>query len=219
MTYDPSGGTLVRQRLAWERDFTQLPNVYARDKRLSWVARGILAWLMTHGDGFQITMRQLEGESWKEGREALRSAIAELEKLGYLHRQETRGRGGQKGAYRWYLLDPFQLPTVDAPQLPIGSLMAVDNSPSTSDGFPSVGATKRRVAVDGNPSTNKNTNRRTSTDPAQPQGPLDAPVDNRGAVVWSDDRCPGNWRDGRHELGEHGMCRHCHVRPSVRSAS
>lgn len=216
---DESGGTLVRQRLAWERDFTQLPNQYARDKRLSWVARGILAWLMTHGDGFQVTMQNLEQESWKEGREATRAAVRELEARGYLHRQEVRRRGGQRGAHRWYLLDPFQLPVVEAPQLPIGALMAVDNPPSTNDGIPSVGGTKRRLTVDGEPSSYKNTKVRTSIVPEVTTEPLDAPVDNFGSVVWADDRCPANWRDGRHELNERGSCRHCQERPSVRSAS
>ncbi len=206
---DDSGGTLVRQRLAWERDFTQIPNVYARDRSLSWVARGILTWLMTHGDGFQITMAQLEQESWKEGREAVRGAVRELEKAGYLHRQIVRSRGGQRRADKWHLLDPFQLPVVGQLAFPL----AVDNSPSPHDGNPSSREAIRRVAVDGNPSSKKNTieeHRSTSA-------PLDAPVDNFGAVRWSDDRCPANYRDGRHALGQHGMCSWCHERPIVRS--
>lgn len=218
-------GTLVRERLAWERDFTQIPNLYARDQSLSWVARGILIWLMTHDAGYQVTMGAIEQASWKEGREAVRSAVAELEKAGYLHRQQKRGKGGRLAGYIFHLRDPFQLPTVGAPQLPIGALMAVDNPASTGDGKPSSGAvdnrTGRRVAVDGEPSTKKNTKLRTYKDPASPQKAQGAPVDNFGAVRWADDECPASWRaPRRHELGpKSGACIHCGARPIVRSIS
>lgn len=220
-----SVGTLVRERMAWERDFTQVPNVYARDKSLSWVARGILVWLMTQESGYQVSMGVIEAASWKEGREAVRSAVAELEKAGYLHRQQKRGRGGRLAGYIFHLRDPFQLPVMGAPQLPIAALQAVDNSPSTGDGFPSSGAmdnsTGGRVAVDGNPSTKKNTKSRTYKDPAQPQEPKGAPVDNFGAVRWADDECPAAWSSPRlHELGpKSGACTKCGARPIVRSVN
>jgi hypothetical protein len=218
-----TAGTLVRERMAWERDFTQVPNVYARDKSLSWVARGILLWLMTQDHGYRVTMAAIEAASWKEGREAVRSAVAELEKAGYLHRQQKRGAGGRLAGYTFHLRDPFQLPVMGAPQLPIGALQAVDNSPSTVDGFPSSGAvdnsTGRRGAVDGKPSTKKNTKERTYKDPAQPQQAQGAPVDNFGAVRWASDECPASWRSPRtHELGpKSGACIHCGERPIVRS--
>ena len=65
----------------------------------------------------------------------------------------------------------------------------------------------------------------TTNYPAQPQRPVDnfrplgSPSDDRGVVVWSENRCPANWRDSQHEIGDHGCCRHCHQRPAVRSAS
>lgn len=219
---DAAGGTLVRERLAWERDFTQIPNVYARDKALSFVARGILLWLMTQDHGYQVTMAALQASTWKEGREAVRSAVAELERAGYLHRQQKRGAGGRLQGYIFHLRDPYQLPVMGAPQLPIEGLQGVDNSRRTTDGKPSSGAvdnpTGRRVAVDGNPSTKKNTKERTYKDPAQPQVSESAPVDN--FVRWATDRCPGNWRNpSKHELGSHNLCVHCHERPTVRSVS
>lgn len=219
-----TAGTLVRERLAWERDFTQVPNIYARDKSLSWVARGILLWLMTQDDGYQVSMSAIEQASWKEGREAVRSAIAELEKAGYLHRQQKRGKGGRLAGYVFHLRDPFQLPVVGSPQLPIDGLNPVENSRSTVDGKPSSGAvdnpTGRRVAVDGNPSTKKNTYLRTYKDPAQPQQQKPTPVDN-GAVRWTDAECPAAWAEPRrHVLGSKShACINCGDRPIVRSVS
>ncbi|MGN7978117.1 hypothetical protein ACTJJ4_11115 [Microbacterium sp. 22195] len=220
---EPQAGTLVRERMAWERDFTQIPNIYARDKTLSWVARGILLWLMTQDDGYQVSMGAIEAASWKEGREAVRSAIAELEKAGYLHRQQRRGQGGRLSGYVFHLRDPFQLPVVGAPELPIGALQAVDKSAPTVDGKPSSGAvdnsTGGRVAVDGNPSTKKNTYLRTYKDPAQPQSRRSAPVDNSAGVRWADDRCPAAWTAPyQHALGSKShACINCGAHPIVRS--
>lgn len=218
-------GTLVRERLAWERDFTQVPNVYARDRELSWVARGILVWLMTHDAGYQVTMGAIENASWKEGREAVRSAVAELEKAGYLHRQQKRGTGGRLAGYVFHLCDPFQLPVVGAQQLPIDSLQPVDKSRSTVDGKPSTGAvdnpTGRRVAVAGNPSTKKNTKVRTTKDPAQPYETARSTVDNSTAVRWRTERCPAAWSAPyAHQLGSKShACLNCAERPIVRAAS
>lgn len=218
-------GTLVRERLAWERDFTQVPNVYARDRELSWVARGILVWLMTHDAGYSVTMGAIEGASWKEGREAVRSAVAELEKAGYLHRQQKRGTGGRLAGYVFHLRDPYQLPVVGAQQLPIEGLRPVDNSRATADGNPSSGAvdnsTGRRVAVAGNPSTKKNTKVRTTKDPAQPQEPTRSAVDNSPIVRWRSERCPAAWSAPyAHDLGTKShRCTKCGERPIVRAAS
>lgn len=218
-----TAGTLVRERMAWERDFTQVPNLYARDKNLSWVARGILIWLMTHDAGYQVTMHDIEQSSWKEGREAVRAAVGELEKAGYLHRQQKRGRGGRLAGYLWHLRDPFQLPVMGAPQLPIGALQAVDNHRSTGNGKPSSGAvdnsTGVRVAVDGKPSPKKNTRLRTHRDPALPQSAQGEPVDNFGTVRWAEERCPAAWSPPyAHVLGPNsGRCIYCAAQPTVRS--
>lgn len=213
-------GSLRRERMAWERDFTQVPNVYARDKALSWVARGILVWLMTHEAGYEVTMATIEASSWKEGREAVRSAVKELEKAGYLHRSQRRAQGGRLAGYVFHLTDPFQLPVVGAPQLPIGSLQAVDNSPQTIDGIPSPGSTGRRVAVAGNPSTYKNTKVRTSKDPAVPHQATRPAVDNYVPVKWRTERCPAAWTAPLiHVLGgKSHKCINCGEAPITRSA-
>lgn len=214
-------GSLRRERLAWERDFTQVPNVYARDKALSWVARGILVWLMTHDAGYEVTMATIESSSWKEGREAVRSAVKELENAGYLHRQQRRAQGGRLAGYVFHLTDPFQLPVVGSPQLPIDGLQPVDNSRSTVDGIPSAGSTGGRVAVAGKPSPYKNTKVRTSKDPAVPHEVTRPAVDNSPIVRWRTDRCPAAWSAPfSHDLGPKShACLNCGEKPVVRSAS
>lgn len=209
----PNAGTLHRERMRFERDFTQLPNAWLRDKRLSFRARGLLAHLMTHDVGYSISLNGLVAATSSEARDAIRTAVHELEAAGYLHRVKER-RKGKFGGYRWVLQDPFEAVTTHVAP----TLWPVDNPPhrvgSTDDGSSNNGGSTASVDPTTIEDQVKNNSRTSGT-----TEPLDSPVDNRGTVVWSDDRCPGNWRDGRHELGEHGMCRHCHVRPAVRSAS
>lgn len=70
-------------------NFTQVFNKAARDKRLSRRARGLLLELLSHQDGFGVSIEGLVAQG-PEGRDAIRAAIAELEKYGYLHRERER---------------------------------------------------------------------------------------------------------------------------------
>ena len=75
--------------------FTQIYNKALRDKRLSWRARGLLCGLLSHQEGFGITVEQLAkggdfGTLDGEGRDAVRTALRELEMYGYLSRQQVQ---------------------------------------------------------------------------------------------------------------------------------
>lgn len=100
-------GRLIRRMLPFERGFTQLPNAWMRDKNLSRSARGLLAELMTHDDGWKVTIKQLATEG-SEGVDAIRRMVNELEKHGYLIRRPAR-RGGQFTADDWEIVDPTLL--------------------------------------------------------------------------------------------------------------
>lgn len=97
--------TLIRSRIRFEREFTQLPNAWLRDNRLSFRARGLLALLMSHKPGeFKVTIKALANDN-PEGLDALRVAVQELEKQGYLRRYR-KARGGQFQPDTWELCDP-----------------------------------------------------------------------------------------------------------------
>jgi hypothetical protein len=177
--------------MKWERDFTQLRNAWLRDRNLSFAARGLLAHLMSHENGFGITMEGLAHETWKEGREALRGLVGELEGRGYLERRKVREKGRLKG-YAWHLSDPFEVPA-DPP------LVAVDST-SPSDGLPSTVSPPTAEPTVAGPSaanpTHKKTNSRTReiTYPTQPQRPAGSAVDNpqrcvRGHRLVDDRHC------------------------------
>lgn len=103
-----SGGRLIRPLLPFERQFTQLPNEWLRDKRLSYKARGLLALLMTHDTGWKVTIKQLAAEAERDGEHAIGEAVKELEQHGYLIRRRAR-RGGQFTADDWEIADPSGL--------------------------------------------------------------------------------------------------------------
>jgi hypothetical protein len=74
--------------------FTMISNDAARDARLSFRARGVLTFILSHREGWEVNSTDIAGEG-KEGRDAVRVALNELERHGYLTRQKYRGEGGQ----------------------------------------------------------------------------------------------------------------------------
>lgn len=108
--------SITRTRLAFERDFVQIPNKWMRDTRLSRKARGLLAELMTHTVGWEVSIESLQ-ESGPEGRDGLRVAINELERYGYLKREQERVDGNRFGGTHYMIQDPdaADLPSSEKP--------------------------------------------------------------------------------------------------------
>lgn len=78
--------SIKRPALSFDRDFTIVPNAWARDGRLTLRARGLLLQLVSHAPGWEITIESLMRDN-PEGRDAIRAAIKELEDHGYLIRE------------------------------------------------------------------------------------------------------------------------------------
>lgn len=103
---------LVRGHHAFDNHFTQIPNSWLRDTRLTLKARGLLSLVMSHSQGWSLSISRLAEESL-EGKDAIRSAITELEKFGYLSRsQENQGRFGEN---IWVTHDPADYPLAENP--------------------------------------------------------------------------------------------------------
>jgi hypothetical protein len=97
---------IIRGKHSFDGHFTQLPNSWVRDTRLSYKARGLLAELMSHAVGFEVSRERL-ARNGQDGDRAIRTAIQELEDAGYLERSQTRHEDGRMGPALWITKDPF----------------------------------------------------------------------------------------------------------------
>jgi len=96
---------IVRSRHTFEDQFTQIPNAWLRDKRLSLKSKGLLAQLMTHSPGWSVSIRSL-AEANGCGRDLIASAISELEDAGYLSRTQERSDDGRFSETVWTTSEP-----------------------------------------------------------------------------------------------------------------
>src|SRR5690606_19332120 len=77
-----------------EHPFTQIANAALRDRHLSFRARGILAYVLSHQDDWRHSSESLMAQG-REGRGAVRSALQELEENGYCMRVRYRDAQGR----------------------------------------------------------------------------------------------------------------------------
>lgn len=104
---------LIRGHHAFDDHYTQIPNAWLRDTRLTFKARGVLAMIMSHTAGWSLSIASLAARN-QEGKDALRSAIKELEDIGYLIRTQEND-GGRFGETVWVTQDPADLPLAGFP--------------------------------------------------------------------------------------------------------
>jgi Sec-independent protein translocase protein TatA len=102
---------LIRGHHSFDDHFTQIPNDWVRDSRLSLKAIGLLAQLMSHTPGWNLSIRSLARANGT-GIDTIKSAVRELEQYGYLKRSEAQKQNtdGTFADYDWVTADPFQNP-------------------------------------------------------------------------------------------------------------
>lgn len=147
-------------RVERRQRFTVVDRSVAEDDRLSFKARGIMLWLLSKPDDWRCTASEI-ASAGKEGRDAVRAALGELEACGYLIRVKVQ----DKDTGRW------------------STETIVRESPGhTEDGFP--GAGNPDV---GFPGAIENTQ---TEDPPTPQRRLDEvpPYDVREHIRWRLDK-------------------------------
>jgi biotin operon repressor len=107
---------LIRGHHSFDDHFTQIPNDWLRDPRISLGAKGLLAQLLSHAPGWRISQENLAFANGV-GRDAIRTLINELLEAGYLMRSEDRERNekGYLGGYTYTTQDPSGEPTLDKP--------------------------------------------------------------------------------------------------------
>lgn len=81
-----------------ENPYVMLNKEFLNDDKLSWKAKGVLAYLLSLPDDWQIYESEVVKHS-KDGKDSLKSAIKELMANGYLEREQTRD---EKGCFKGY---------------------------------------------------------------------------------------------------------------------
>lgn len=109
--------------------FTQIRNALFRDSRLSFKDKGVFGLISTHRDGFGISAEAIAACS-TDGVSAVKVALRNLERHGYLQRTQQRKPDGTLGASVYFITDQPEafgdVPELDNPR----SAPSVENPPA-----------------------------------------------------------------------------------------
>lgn len=148
--------SIKRSRALPTDHFTIIDNGWLRDKRLTFKARGVLAYLMTHAIGWETSVAQL-AEAGVEGRDAIQTAINELERLGYLVREQRTGEDGRFAGVDYTITDP-------------GTVDGLSGDGSSGDGLSGDGssAAKKTMFLEDHQEEDQDQEPSSSAEPAAP---------------------------------------------------
>jgi hypothetical protein len=98
---------LIRGHHAFDDHYTQIPNDWVRDDRLSLEARGLLAQIMSHRPGWNLSIKSMAARN-RIGRDKVKRILDELLSLGYLERSEKQSHdeNGHLAGYDYTTRDP-----------------------------------------------------------------------------------------------------------------
>ena len=84
--------------------FTIVPNQIIDDPTISFRAKGIYAYLRSKPDDWEFRVSNIVGAG-KEGRDAIQTALKELENAGYIERVPNQIEGGKYNGWIWYIYE------------------------------------------------------------------------------------------------------------------
>ncbi|MBR5365326.1 MAG: helix-turn-helix domain-containing protein [Clostridia bacterium] len=82
------------------KDYTVMSNAHLKDTRLSLKAKGLLSYMLSLPDDWKFSTRGLVAHC-REGADAVRVALKELEAAGYLRRTRIRSGNGSFTEEEW----------------------------------------------------------------------------------------------------------------------
>ncbi len=101
-------------RVERTRDYTVMSNHHLKDTNLSLKAKGLLSLMLSLPDDWNFNMRGLSSIC-KEGLEAIGNALKELEKAGYMVRNQLRGANGRITDTEYIIYERPQEPAPTGP--------------------------------------------------------------------------------------------------------
>ena len=124
-------------------DYTVMSNYHLRDKRLSLKAKGLLSQMLSLPEDWDYTLAGLCYIN-RESKDAIRTAIRELEEAGYIRRRQTIDSGGKFAGNEYTIYERPQEPPSDEP-----------SPEKPSSGNPTTGKPMPEKPSSGNPTTGK----------------------------------------------------------------
>jgi len=101
-----------------ENPYVMLDKYFLSDTRLTWKAKGMLAYLLSKPDDWKIILDDLIKRS-SDGRDSVKAGLRELEKTGYLVREQHRKNNGKFGDIEYLIFErpktPVKPPQTDFP--------------------------------------------------------------------------------------------------------
>jgi len=115
-------------RVERTNNYTVMSNYHLRDKTLSLKAKGLLSLMLSLPETWDYTLAGLARISL-EGKDAIRAAVVELEKAGYIHRSQTTDKAG-KFSSNEYIIREYPASHEPPPEKP-SSAQPLPENPTT----------------------------------------------------------------------------------------
>lgn len=138
-------------RVEKKTNYTIIDNTALRDSRLSWKAKGLMAYMLSMPDDWTFYMDELQKHA-TDGKSSFRSGFNELKKLGYVERKRIQR---EDGTFFWETI-VHERPHTDFPQVDYPSMEKPQVEKPSMDNRPLLSTNK--------PSTDKQNTNRPSTD-------------------------------------------------------
>ena len=117
-------------RVERTHNYTVMSNYHLRDKNLSLKAKGLLSQMLSLPEDWDYTLVGLARIN-AEGKDAIRAAVVELEKAGYVQRRQTTDKAGKFGANE-YIIREYPVSHEPPPEGP-SSASPLSGNPMTEE--------------------------------------------------------------------------------------
>ena len=181
-------------RVERTHNYTVMSNYHLRDKRLSLKAKGLLSQMLSLPEDWDYTLTGLSLIN-AEGKDAIRAAVVELEKAGYVFRRQTTDKVGKFSANEYIIRE--------SPVSQEGASSAQPSSGNPTAAFPSTGSTAA-----GNPTQIKKERERKENKLLDPQSTESLPfLSSPPAEKASTQQGKKRRKSGRAQKSELDACR------------
>ena len=141
-------------RVERTHNYTVMSNYHLRDKNLSLKAKGLLSLMLSLPEDWDYTLVGLARIN-AEGKDAIRAAVVELEKAGYVQRRQTTDKAGKFGANE-YIIREYPVSHEPPPEGP-SSASPLSGNPMTEE--PSTVSTQTEKTTQLNKDSRKKENK------------------------------------------------------------